>query len=64
MSLRSWQVVILLAATLTVGLMADVFGVDAHTIMRGLRTTDDRTFVGASRPSAAPAHPPTPWATP
>ena len=27
--------------------MAGVFGLFAHTIMRGLRTTDDRTFVGA-----------------
>jgi uncharacterized membrane protein len=37
----------LLAATVTTGLMAGVFGLYAHTIMRGLGTTDDRTFVGA-----------------
>jgi uncharacterized membrane protein len=47
MSLRSWQVATLPAATLTMGLMAGVFGVWAHSIMRGLGTTDDRTFVGA-----------------
>lgn len=47
MSLNSWQVATLLAATLTMGLMAGVFGVYAHTIMRGLGTTDDRTFIGA-----------------
>lgn len=37
----------LLAATVTTGLTAGVFGLYAHTIMRGLGTTDDRTFVGA-----------------
>ena len=37
----------LLAATLTMGLMAGVFGVYSHTVMRGLRVTDDRTFVAA-----------------
>ncbi len=47
MSLRSWQVVTLLPATLTMGLTAGVFGLYAHTIMRGLHGTDDRTFVGA-----------------
>jgi uncharacterized membrane protein len=47
MSRRSWQVVTLLLATLTMGLTAGVFGDWAHTIMRGLGTTDDRTFVGA-----------------
>jgi uncharacterized membrane protein len=47
MSLRSWQVVTLLSATLTMGLTAGVFGDWAHTIMRGLHKTDDRTFVGA-----------------
>ena len=38
---------VLVAATLTTGLMAGVFGVFAHAIMPGLRATDDRTFVGA-----------------
>jgi uncharacterized membrane protein len=47
MSLRYWQIVVLLAATLTSGLTAGVFGDWAHTIMLGLGTTDDRTFVGA-----------------
>ena len=37
----------LLAATLSVGLMAGVFSLYAHTIMPGLGRTDDRTFVGA-----------------
>ena len=38
---------VLAAAILTMGLMAGVFGVFTHTIMPGLRHTDDRTFVGA-----------------
>lgn len=38
---------VLLAATITMGLMAGVFGLYSHTIMRGLRRTDDRTFIGA-----------------
>jgi uncharacterized membrane protein len=38
---------VLSAAVLTMGLMAGVFGLYAHTIMPGLRHTDDRTFVGA-----------------
>jgi uncharacterized membrane protein len=37
----------LLAATLSMGLMAGVFDLYAHTIMPGLAKTDDRTFVGA-----------------
>jgi uncharacterized membrane protein len=37
----------LLAATISVGLMAGVFALYAHTIMPGLGNTDDRTFVGA-----------------
>jgi uncharacterized membrane protein len=37
----------LLAATVTTGLAAGVFGLYSHTIMRGLGVTDDRTFVGA-----------------
>jgi uncharacterized membrane protein len=39
--------ILLIAATLTTGLMAGVFGLYTHTVMRGLRGTDDRTFVGA-----------------
>ncbi|MGH3368051.1 MAG: DUF1772 domain-containing protein [Nocardioidaceae bacterium] len=41
------RVVSLLLATLSMGLMAGVFGLYAHTIMPGLSRTDDRTFVGA-----------------
>jgi uncharacterized membrane protein len=37
----------LLAATVTMGLMAGMFGLYSHTIMPGLGKTDDRTFVGA-----------------
>lgn len=46
-SLRSWQVVVMLPATVATGLIAGVFGDWAHTIMPGLYETDDRTFVGA-----------------
>jgi uncharacterized membrane protein len=37
----------LVAATMSMGLMAGVFGLYAHAIMPGLGKTDDRTFVGA-----------------
>jgi len=47
MRLRNWQAATLLLATVTMGLTAGVFGVYAHSIMRGLTKTDDRTFVGA-----------------
>lgn len=39
----------LLAATLATGLVAGTFALYAHTIMPGLRRTDDRTFVEAFR---------------
>jgi uncharacterized membrane protein len=45
--LKLWQGATLVAATVTVGLMAGVFGLYAHAIMPGLGDTDDRTFVGA-----------------
>jgi uncharacterized membrane protein len=45
--MRLFQGATLIAATMTVGLMAGVFGLYAHSIMPGLRDTDDRTFVGA-----------------
>jgi uncharacterized membrane protein len=45
--LKILQGVALVAATMTTGLMAGVFGLYAHTIMPGLHKTDDRTFVGA-----------------
>jgi uncharacterized membrane protein len=38
---------VLVAATVTMGIMAGVFGLYSHTVMPGLRRTDDRTFVGA-----------------
>ena len=39
--------VVLITATMTMGLMAGVFGVYGNAIMPGLRRTDDRTFVAA-----------------
>ncbi|GAA1397981.1 DUF1772 domain-containing protein [Catellatospora coxensis] len=39
--------IVQVAATVTMGIMAGVFGLYAHTVMPGLRRTDDRTFVGA-----------------
>jgi uncharacterized membrane protein len=47
MTLRTWQLVALLAATFTTGTVAGVFGLYAHTVMPGLGGTDDRTFIGA-----------------
>ena len=53
---RSWTIdravdqlrdLTLFVATMTVGLMAGVFVIYANAIMPGLRSTDDRTFVGA-----------------
>jgi uncharacterized membrane protein len=43
----SVRAISLIAATMSMGLMAGVFGLYAHTIMPGLGRTDDRTFVGA-----------------
>ena len=37
----------LLGATITMGLVTGAFALYAHTIMPGLRNTDDRTFVAA-----------------
>lgn len=37
----------LMGATMTMGLVAGVFALYAHTIMPGLHKTDDRTFVAA-----------------
>jgi uncharacterized membrane protein len=39
--------VVLLGATITTGLTAGVFALYAHTIMPGMKTVDDRTFVVA-----------------
>jgi uncharacterized membrane protein len=41
------RVAALLAATMTTGLMAGVYGLYQHTVMPGLGSTDDRTFLGA-----------------
>ncbi|GIG00578.1 anthrone oxygenase family protein [Catellatospora citrea] len=41
------RMVVLVAATVTMGIMAGVFGLYSHTVMPGLRRTDDRTFVAA-----------------
>jgi uncharacterized membrane protein len=41
------RAVTLLAATITMGLVAGVFALFAHTIMPGLKKSDDRTFVAA-----------------
>ncbi|WP_328392711.1 anthrone oxygenase family protein [Nocardia sp. NBC_00416] len=38
---------VLMAATVATGLMAGVFGIYALAIMPGLRSTDDRTFIGS-----------------
>jgi uncharacterized membrane protein len=45
--MNALRTVSLLAATISTGLTAGVFGLYAHTIMPGLAKTDDRTFVGA-----------------
>lgn len=41
------RVAVLIAAVLTTGLMAGVYGIYANAFMPGLAKTDDRTFVGA-----------------
>jgi uncharacterized membrane protein len=41
------RALLLLAATMTMGLVAGVFVLYAHTIMPGLKKTDDRAFVTA-----------------
>jgi uncharacterized membrane protein len=41
------RAVSLLGATITMGLVTGVFALYAHTIMPGLRNTDDHTFVAA-----------------
>jgi uncharacterized membrane protein len=45
--MNTLRAVSLLGATITMGLVAGVFALFAHTIMPGLRATDDRTFVTA-----------------
>jgi uncharacterized membrane protein len=41
------RVVLLIAAAMSMGLMAGVFALYTNAIMPGLRVTDDRTFVGS-----------------
>ncbi|CAM3960250.1 DUF1772 domain-containing protein [Smaragdicoccus niigatensis] len=41
------RIITLLLATITMGLTAGAFALYSHTIMPGLRTTDDRTFVAS-----------------
>ena len=45
--MTTWRGISLVGATITMGLMTGVFALFAHTIMPGLRKTDDRTFVTA-----------------
>ncbi|MBE2315667.1 DUF1772 domain-containing protein [Solirubrobacter sp. CPCC 204708] len=45
--MNTLRAVSLLAATLTMGLITGAFALYAHSIMPGLKTTDDRTFVTA-----------------
>jgi uncharacterized membrane protein len=45
--MNTLRAVCLLGATITMGLVAGVFAVYAHTVMPGLKATDDRTFVTA-----------------
>ncbi len=47
MSRRSWQVVVLLPAIVTMGLMAGFFFAWDVSVMPGLARLDDRVFVGA-----------------
>ena len=41
------RAIVLIAATMAMGLMAGVFALYTNAIMPGLRRTDDRTFIGA-----------------
>jgi uncharacterized membrane protein len=45
--MNSLRAATLLGATLTMGLVTGAFALYAHTIMPGLKQTDDRTFVAA-----------------
>jgi uncharacterized membrane protein len=49
MSATTVRTATLLAATVAAGMSAGVFALYAHTIMPGLKTTDDRSFVTAFR---------------
>src|SRR5919201_918363 len=45
--LDAFRGISLVAAAVTMGLVTGAFALYAHTIMPGLKATDDRTFVGA-----------------
>jgi uncharacterized membrane protein len=45
--MQTLRILALIAATMTMGSMAGMFALYAHTVMPGLGRTDDRTFVGA-----------------
>ena len=45
--LDAFRGISLVAATITMGLITGAFALYAHTIMPGLKATDDRTFVTA-----------------
>jgi uncharacterized membrane protein len=45
--LDAFRGISLVAATITMGLVTGAFALYAHTIMPGLKATDDRTFVSA-----------------
>jgi uncharacterized membrane protein len=47
MMLDAFRGISLVAATITMGLITGAFALYAHTIMPGLKATDDRTFVTA-----------------
>ena len=47
--MNALRAISLLAATMTMGLVSGAFLLYAHTIMPGLKKTDDRTFVTAFR---------------
>ncbi len=45
--MTEFRAISLLAATLTMGFVAGAFALYAHTVMPGLKKSDDRTFVAA-----------------
>lgn len=45
--MTTWRAISLIGATMTMGLVSGTFALYAHTIMPGLKKTDDRTFVAA-----------------
>src|SRR5256885_15153417 len=47
MMLDAFRGLSLVAATITMGLVTGAFALYAHTVMPGLKATDDRTFVTA-----------------